>query len=198
MHSKRMVTVFVMGSVLASAAFFACGDDGTAVNDDSDASTGDASGGGGSDSGGGTDTGSSGSNEGGADSGKDGASDAGADARDAGPTDPGQVRCGATSCTVASQSCCVQFDGGTSCSAGASCGGAIGNFRCDEAADCTTPGQVCCGTIGIAGATAECVAAAGCQGGTQRVLCKGPGECPGTQQCVINTFGGRTIGTCED
>src|SRR5512140_3202896 len=63
---------------------------------------------------------------------------------DAAAAADGQVACGTLTCSVSSQTCCVQPDAGASCIAnGNNCQGAVAVLRCEKAADCNS-GSVCC------------------------------------------------------
>ena len=138
----------------------------------------------------------------------DGASDGGADAPskpdgcspiDGGfACDPGRVTCGATSCDLAKQYCCITSDGGKdTCTnnppdSGTSnlCVGGTKAF-CDEAADCPN-GQICCGFVGpMGGFTTSCQASCG----TGIQFCRGSAECT-SDSCVAQTCRGESIETC--
>ena len=129
----------------------------------------------------GLDGGADGAGDGGADGRADGAGDGGADG---GGSTPGQVSCGASTCT-STQFCCDFGDGGCQENEGGTCFGAAG--RCDEAADCPM-GQVCCSTLGAACQAGPCLGAQ---------LCKTTGECGGADGgCRVQSCLGRMIQAC--
>jgi hypothetical protein len=108
------------------------------------------------------------------------------DIPDAGPASPdagaGAVLCGAESCDLTTQECCVEQGGGGAgtCVDTGTCTGQA--FQCDGAEDCPTVGEVCCfGAGNPQDPVSECVAAASCETPT----CDTAADCadPTTDQC---------------
>ena len=178
------LTWLVLGGVsvlLGSAAMIGgCGsDDATIPDADSGASSSGSSGSSGS-PGDATAEGSPGT-----DASTDAAKDGGADAADAGEltTNPGQISCGKTSCTVGTETCCRGLnDAGCQPVVGGTCFGGA-NLACDEKADCTGT-DVCCSQ----GLATACKGPLACAGLMDYQICKTNAECPkGT--CYINKCG---------
>jgi len=110
------------------------------------------------------------------------------EAGDGGPG-AGVVACGAESCTIPSQVCCPQADGGGACYAkgAAPCT----PLECDQPADCTG-GTTCCyqfqNSCGLVGATCKKTCAADEVG-----ACVGLADC---QVCATFTCAGLKLTTC--
>lgn len=94
---------------------------------------------------------------------------------------PGVV-CGAATCTTGME-CCFQGMNRT-CVAAGSCNGL--NFDCDDQADCTVAGEVCCsgGGSGNTGGT-TCTASASCPMPT----CGDAADCPAGQNLLCCALG---------
>lgn len=121
------------------------------------------------------------------------------------PVTPGTVQCGATSCTVASNTCCFEADAAATCTPGANatCSSTAATLHCLEAADCTGA-QVCCGSFNIAtgAATTTCKTAPcdlGPGGFTGAQFCRTNGECPAGERCIVQecSAGGSAKQTLE-
>ena len=105
----------------------------------------------------------------------------------------GTIPCGATTCSAATDQCCVQIGGGISaaCSPkGVPCPGV--SVACSSAANCST-GESCCLALGLGGGGAVCQSA--CTpglGGLIIQLCSTTAECPAGQVCTATAaFGFR-------
>ncbi len=113
---------------------------------------------------------------------------------DAAAAGDGAVSCGAATCSVSTQTCCVQ-DAGASCIPnGTTCPGAVAILRCEKAADC--PNQdVCCFESNGGPIVASC--RQDCNGGDRVQACKTQAECQGGT-CTVHTctFGG-SVETCD-
>jgi hypothetical protein len=157
---------------LASTLLFACGgdDDGGSGDGDGDGSGSvDAAPGGGGDGGGGTVDGAPGS-------------------ADASPTFEG-IPCADDTCTAGTEVCCAG-EGGLTCET--EC--ATMSFGCDGPEDCTTEGEVCCGS----GADGTQCAAAGDCGETVEgdVVCHVADDCPEAgQECCMQD--NAMVGVCR-
>lgn len=112
------------------------------------------------------------------------------------PATPGTLPCGAESCDVKTQSCCVSLAvgsvGARCVPLGAACPGAA--LDCDEPADC--PGAVCCFGLQVGGAGvavgSRCGPRAGCNGVARFVVCRANADCGGTTPACC-TVGGVPI-----
>ncbi len=175
--------------LLAGTSFLACGggDDSVASGGDGGADgtvAGDDGGGGGGDDGGGGGGGDGATGEGG------GKGDGGGGG---GGSNPGQISCGAATCSAASQLCCDPLgDAGPECrEAGANCNGL--EFQCDETADCDA-GNVCC--LELAPPRARC--RNNCTGPGRYEECKLDSECGDGGACKAYTCqGGVAVKTCK-
>jgi hypothetical protein len=113
--------------------------------------------------------------------------DAGADTGEAAPG-AGVVACGANECTVPSEVCCPQVDGGTCFPRGAA---PCTPLECDQPGDCTGGTTCCyqfknsCGTIG-----STCLATCG---SSDVGACFGLADC---QVCVSLTCAGLKVTAC--
>jgi hypothetical protein len=142
---------------LVAALLVGCGDDDG--DGDGDSSAADGGGGDGEDGGGGGD-------------------DAGDSVdTDAAPDFEG-IPCADDTCTAGEEVCCAG-EGGLTCEA--ECGTI--SFGCDGPEDCTTDGEVCCGT-GQDGT--QCSPAADCGGGGEGdIVCHAEGDCPDGEECCM-------------
>jgi len=114
---------------------------------------------------------------------------------DAAAAPDGAVACGAATCSVATQTCCVQ-DAGASCiQNGATCPGAVAILRCEKAADCSGQNVCCFEANGNGAIVASC--RQDCNGGDRVQACKTQAECQGGT-CTVHacTFGG-SVETCQ-
>lgn len=162
-------------------------------------------------------SGSSGTADGGGDGGTSSGAlggDGGIDPPDAGPGgDLTKVTCGATSCAIPAETCCVSDVGngalGYACTAGTTCprltgGGDTTALKCTSAKNCAA-GTVCCvmQTKGVT--TSSCQATCTSGNGTDSAQLCDPsagdgGGCPAADPCSnksINDWGlPKTFGTC--
>jgi hypothetical protein len=109
----------------------------------------------------------------------------GANPVEAGPPDAGTegtIRCGNTTCEVATQFCCIPATNNLPrCVANSTpnlCAANADTVRCDDPTDCPNANQVCCAQvqIGVGGALSMCRTQAGCNGqGQTEELCE-PGD----------------------
>lgn len=118
---------------------------------------------------------------------------------DAGPPDTGSqavIRCGSTSCPVATHFCCIPTNEIARCVALTAtnlCPDTADRIRCDDRSDCPSANQVCCAEAGFAvmGASVMCRTQAACDSLNQtQELCE-PGEAGqcqggGTNACRID------------
>ena len=104
--------------------------------------------------------------------------------------------CGSQSCDVKTQSCCVSLAVGSVGAAcvplGTACTGAA--LDCDEPADCSGTGTVCCFGLQLGGGTgvglgSRCGPRAACGGLGRFVLCRTNGDCGGTTPACCNVGG---------
>jgi hypothetical protein len=108
------------------------------------------------------------------------------------PSDPGQVPCGATSCTTSTQFCCKGTgDGGTAtCDSynSGTCPTTSIQVQCNEAADCM--GGVCCQALQYGPHSATCMPSCGT---ANFQVCRTDGECGAmsdagaAKRCVVQT-----------
>ena len=109
------------------------------------------------------------------------------------PSTPGTLACGAESCDVKTQSCCVSLAvgavGARCVALGAACPGAA--LDCDEPADCV--GAVCCFGLQVGGAGvalgSRCGPRASCGGLGRFVVCRANSDCGGSTPACC-TVGG--------
>jgi len=102
------------------------------------------------------------------------------------PPTPGRIDCFGTTCSSATQTCCVDVDSGIA-QCGASCGSGVLPIACDESTDCA-PGKICC--VGVFG-NVDCQAK--CSG---ERLCHADSECDVGSSCVEVPCRGTVIGVC--
>jgi hypothetical protein len=131
-----------------------------------------------------------------------GGGDGGSNPPDAGPGGGGTtiLSCGATTCAIPAQSCCVERVGGATnfgCFTGAACpavdaGADVASLKCSSQANCAA-GTVCCVTqVGNNAATSQC--AATCTGANTAQLCD-PNA--GVTGCPLGD-GGADAGACSN
>jgi hypothetical protein len=158
-------------------------------------SSGFSSGGGGSGGHGSSASGSSGAESTSSSSG--GSRDADAiDAPPPPPYDGGPSACGTQTCSLRTQTCCIdQFLNGMCLSKGSTDPAGYACFGCLGAVDCASPGEICCGVANTISANTACqmVAAGQCapvqanvnMGAAQ--LCVTDAECTPGVQCIAQT-----------
>ena len=191
--------LLLVGAVLtnAAAAIVACGSESGAGADltNPDASSEAASSGGDGASGSSGSSGSSGTSGGPRPADDAGVTaDGGVDPPDAGPGgDTTRIACGATSCPIPAETCCVSElntggDTSFSCVAGATCppvpgGGDTAALKCSSGANCPS-GTVCCIRV-VAGdhAASECKAACGSDEARLCDLKAGDAGCTPAEPC---------------
>jgi hypothetical protein len=120
-----------------------------------------------------------------------GGGDGGSNPPDAGPGGGGTtiISCGATTCAIPAQSCCVERVGGATnfgCFTGAACpavdaGVDVASLKCSSQANCAA-GTVCCATQVGNGNAATSQCAATCTGGNTAQLCD-PNAAGGVTGC---------------
>jgi len=101
------------------------------------------------------------------------------------PCDPGQISCGASTCTAGTSFCCQNVSGstGTCDPTGTVC--TQSEVHCNEAADCD--GGVCCMAIAVSFATSvKATCETRCATGTYQ-LCRSNTECGAGHSCVVQT-----------
>jgi hypothetical protein len=121
------------------------------------------------------------------------------------PSDPQTVKCGTAECTISTQFCCQQPDGGASCQTSGGACSALGGAKqeCNEAADCphTDAGQqVCCFDVTEKGLESSCRADCNGGGGTRFQACRTTTECK-SGSCAVHACNGdagfSTVETCN-
>jgi hypothetical protein len=113
---------------------------------------------------------------------------------DASATDassPNTLACGAATCTLPGEECCITQAGASCIAKGATCQG--GTLSCTSKANCTG-NNVCCGRFGGGGGSATCAPSCGGggPGGGAIQLCATSAECTGGTRCM-DSFGGLRI-----
>jgi hypothetical protein len=204
MHSRLMAwcgSFLVGGALVCVLGSSACGSSSSGTGPLSDDTAADDSG-----------ASSSGSSSGAS----SGASSSGGTVRDAGSSSgiaddgsaekPTVIACG-TTCSLKTQTCCLDLNMNGHCVAhGTSCGTSGGPpeaaFNCEGASDCPS-GQVCCGVADQTMLQAETVCMAKCptesssstQGQVQ--VCKGDKECQNGKPCIPQTcHSGSNLNLC--
>jgi hypothetical protein len=102
------------------------------------------------------------------------------------PPTPGKIDCFGTTCSSATETCCVDDDAGAA-QCGAKCGTGGIPIACDDSADCA-PGKICC--VGVFG-NVDCQSR--CSG---ERLCHADSECDVGSSCVEVPCRGTVIGVC--
>jgi hypothetical protein len=109
------------------------------------------------------------------------------------PSTPGTLVCGAQTCDVKTQTCCVSLAvgsvGARCVPIGTACTGAA--LVCDEPADC--PGAVCCFGVqtggGGLGVGSQCSARTACNGFGRFLVCRTNADCGGTMPACCSVAG---------
>lgn len=132
----------------------------------------------------------------------DGAADAAKDAGDSGipATDPGSIRCNATTCNASTQRCCYLNAHDAQCLAKLSTTCNVTELNCDEDSDCAGS-EVCCLQKDNANPTwsTVCTTSANCNAGDGKHahVCKSSSGCGIFAACKPIVCGDRALGTCN-